>query len=125
MGITGRRRDVEKERHWRRVIREAAGSGMSIREFCRRQRVKESQFYWWQRRLKQRPEAARATGTRARPVGGAGWKASFALVSEQPGEPSTIGIELVLANGRRLRIGHGVDERTLRTVLAVVERERC
>jgi hypothetical protein len=25
---------------------------MSIREFCRQRRVKESQFYWWQRKLK-------------------------------------------------------------------------
>jgi hypothetical protein len=25
---------------------------MSIREFCRQRRLKESQFYWWQRKLK-------------------------------------------------------------------------
>ena len=40
--------DVEKQRYWRRTIGDAARSGMSIREFCRQRRVKESQFYWWQ-----------------------------------------------------------------------------
>ena len=30
----GKRRDVEKERCWRKVIREAARSGVSIRQFC-------------------------------------------------------------------------------------------
>jgi hypothetical protein len=48
--------------------------------------------------------------------------ASFAVVSEEPGG-SDAGIELVLARGRRLRIARGVDEATLRAVLAVVEPE--
>ncbi|MGA2630899.1 MAG: hypothetical protein ABSG54_11880 [Terriglobia bacterium] len=35
-------RDVEKERYWQKIIREAVRSGMSIREFCRQRRLKES-----------------------------------------------------------------------------------
>jgi transposase-like protein len=54
------KRDVEKERYWQKIIREAVRSGMSIREFCRQRRLKESQFYWWQRRLK----AGRGEGMR-------------------------------------------------------------
>jgi hypothetical protein len=45
-----------------------------------------------------------------------------ALVSETPGELDA-GIELVLADGRRVRIRRGVDEQTLRTVLAAVGSE--
>jgi hypothetical protein len=44
--------DVEKQRYWQRTIGDAARSGMSIWEFCRQRHVKESQFYWWQRKLK-------------------------------------------------------------------------
>jgi len=29
-----KRRDVDKERYWRKVIGEAARSGVSIRQFC-------------------------------------------------------------------------------------------
>ena len=47
-------RDIEKERHWAKVIREAARSGKSVREFCRQRKLKESQFYWWQKKLRER-----------------------------------------------------------------------
>jgi len=47
-----RNHDVEKQRYRQRTIGDAARSGMSFRESCRQRRVKESQFYWWQRKLK-------------------------------------------------------------------------
>ena len=112
-------RDVEKERYWQKIIPEAVRSGISIREFCRQRRLKESQFYWWQRRLK----AGRGEGVRRR-TGGQGGAASFALVSDEAGATDA-GIELVLGEGRRLRIRRGVDEATLRAVLAALESPRC
>ncbi len=111
--------DAEKTRYWQRTISEAARSGMSIREFCRRRRLRESQFYWWQRKLK----AGRDAGTVRRPNVN-GNQATFALVSDEPGA-SDVGIELVLGDGRRLRIRQGVDETTLRSVLAALEQPRC
>jgi transposase len=113
------KRDVEKERYWQKIIPEAVRSGMSIRAFCRQRRLKESQFYWWQRRLK----AGRGEGTQRKPaVQGGG--ASFALVSDEAGATDA-GIELVLGDGRRLRIRPGVEEATLRVVLAALEPPRC
>ena len=93
--------DAEKARYWQRTISEAARSGMSIREFCRQRRLKESQFYWWQRQLQGRSEGA---GRRRPSVNGQA--ASFALVSEEAGATDA-GIELVLGGGRRLRIRQG------------------
>ena len=117
------RGDIEKQNRWNRLIREAARSGNSIREFCRRRGIKESQFYWWQRRLK---DVRKARGLKHRDRDGAAisGQATFALVSDPPGELEA-GIELVLGNGSRLRIGKGVDEETLRTVLAAIEGEKC
>ena len=113
------RGDAAKAGYWQRTLREAARSGMSIREFCRRRRLKESQFYWWQRRLR----LGRREGARSAP-GVNGQAASFALVSEEAGATDA-GIELMLSGGRRLRITKGVDEETLRTVLAALEPARC
>ena len=113
-----KKHDVEKARHWQAVIRDAARSGMSTRAFCRRRKLKESQFYWWQRRLRERRppvSTPRESGNGA---------ASFALVSDGPGGTDA-GIELLLGDGRRLRIGRGVDEATLRSVLAAVQGEGC
>jgi hypothetical protein len=110
--------DVQKTRYWQAVIRDAARSGMSTRAFCRQRKLKECQFYWWQRRLKEkRPPVST-------PPGPAHGPASFALVSEEAGAADA-GIELVLAGGRKLRIRRGVDEATLRSVLAVLEAEGC
>jgi hypothetical protein len=117
--VSGNKQDVEKARFWQATIREATRSGISIREFCRRRKLKECQFYWWQRRLSMTRRTA-ANG-RKRQSGG---PASFALVSEESGA-NNAGIELVLAGGRRLRIARGVDEATLRAVLAAVEPAGC
>jgi len=111
--------DAKKARHWQELLGEAARSGISIREFCRRRRLKESQFYWWQRRIRM----SRREGGGTRP-GVNGQSASFALVSEQAG-PIDAGVELVLNGGQRLRITKGVDEETLRTVLAALEPAGC
>jgi hypothetical protein len=48
-------RDGEKARYWQRVMG-VVRSGMSIREFCQKRRLRESQFYWWRRELKARRE---------------------------------------------------------------------
>ncbi|MGO8789484.1 MAG: IS66 family insertion sequence element accessory protein TnpA [Terriglobia bacterium] len=46
------KRDREKARYWQKAIREVVRSRTSIREFCRQCGLKESRFYWWQRKLK-------------------------------------------------------------------------
>ena len=80
-----RSQDLERAQSWRKIIREASRRGLSIREFCRRRRLKERQFYVWQRRLKE---------ARTEKITGHG-QPTFALVSEEPGELAS-GIELVL-----------------------------
>jgi len=117
---SSKRRDVEKERYWQKIVRDAARSGLSVREYCRRHELKESQFHWWQRKLKDRRQTRGLQGHGGR----GGGEASFALVSDGSTDLDA-GIELVLGNGRRLRIGKGVDEQTLRTVLAAMGTEGC
>jgi transposase-like protein len=101
------------------LIAEAARSGTSIREFCRQRHVTEPQFYAWRARLNGKAQgAARRRALRTAKA------ATFALVSDAPGSLDA-GIELVLADGRRVRINRGVDEATLRTVLSAVGSAPC
>lgn len=115
----GRRADEAKREQWRKLIAEAARSGRSIREFCRQRRVTEPQFYAWRARLN-----GKAHGVARRRALRAERAATFALVSDAPGALDA-GIELVLADGRRVRISRGVDEATLRTVLCAVGPAPC
>ena len=119
-----KRRDVEKEKYWRGVIREGARSGLSIREFCRQKRIKGSQFYAWRRELKYRDEQKKIQKL-ARSKSPSQKGATFALVTDGSEGLESAGIELVLRDGRRVRIGRGVDRETLANVLDVLERERC
>ncbi len=115
--MVAKKHDVEKARYWERMFREAARSRVSIREFCRQRKLEKSQFYWWRRRLEDlRHQRTRQAANRER--------TSFALVSEDQ-QATDAGIELVLGDGRRLRISRGVDEATLRAVLAAVGSEGC
>ena len=117
--MVGRRAGTGKREQWRKLIAEAARSGTSIREYCRQRRVTEPQFYAWRSRLN-----GKVHGAARRRALTAAKAATFALVSDAPGELDA-SIELVLADGRRVRIRRGVDEATLRTVLAAVGSSPC
>ncbi len=118
--MRGRRADEGTREQWRKLVAEAAHSGRSIRAFCRERGVTEGQFYGWRTRLNGKtPRAAkrRALSAATGPT--------FALVSDRAARLEHAGLELVLGDGRRLRIGPGVDAAMLRTVLAVLEPGRC
>jgi len=54
-------RDPELERQWRERIARWQASGLTVREFCRRQGLLETSFYYWKRELRKRDAAASAT----------------------------------------------------------------
>jgi transposase-like protein len=49
----------EKEQFWRLVLEEQARSGLSAREFCRREAVSEPSFYAWRRKIGERDSESR------------------------------------------------------------------
>ena len=118
--MRGQRADERTRAQWQKLIAEAVRSGRSIRAFCQERGITEGQFYAWRRRL-----TGRVQGAAQRRAQAAGPGATFALVQEAGANPEAAGVELVWADGRRLRIGPGADAATLRTVLAVLEPERC
>jgi len=118
--MRGQRADETTQAQWRKLIAEAVRSGRSIRAFCQARGVTEGQFYAWRRRLHGKAEGAAQQRAHAAVMG-----ATFALVREEGARPEPAGVELVWEDGRRLRIGPGVDAATLRTVLAVLEPPRC
>jgi hypothetical protein len=77
-----------------------------VKQFCQELGIGEHLFYYWRKRVREQQQPMR-----------------FALVERGPAHSKpgdNAFLELVLANGERLRIGAGVDASTLRTVLAVV-----
>lgn len=52
--MANRRRDPAKEVWWREMLARQAASGLSVRAFCKRQRLAESAFYLWRRTIRKR-----------------------------------------------------------------------
>ncbi|MCO6045265.1 hypothetical protein NG895_15240 [Aeoliella sp. ICT_H6.2] len=52
-----KQRDPAKEGYWRKVLGRFAASGLSVREFCKREQLTESAFYAWRRTIDEREEA--------------------------------------------------------------------
>jgi hypothetical protein len=107
----GRARDEQKERQWRRWIAEWQASGLSGRAFCQRRDLTIASFYAW-RRVLQRRDAERAAFVPVQVVADA--------VPTQ-----TCALEVVLTDGRTVRVAPGFDAATLRQLLAVLEGRPC
>ena len=101
-------RDLGREAHWQRVLARWEGSGLSARAFCRAEGVSEPSFYGWRRKLDQADHKKPAF----LPVH---------VVTEEAKQPATRDIEIVLANGRCLRVGPGFDPHTLVTLVDLLE----
>jgi transposase len=102
-----KQRDERKEQQWRRWLRLWRASGLSVRAFCARHGLSEPSFYAWRRVLQQR----------------AAEPAPFVAVQvvAEPASASASALEVVLAQGRTVRVAPGFDPATLRQVVRVLE----
>jgi transposase len=125
----GKRRDPAREKHWRRTIRDQQRSGLTVRDFCLREGLKDWTFRWWRQELvrRDRQTSAAFTGeletepTEGTPAFVPVRVVDLELVSSQPAPP----IEIVLTTGPVVRVPSGFDLSTLGQVLAVLEGRPC
>lgn len=107
----GRARDERKEQQWRLWIGEWRASGLSVRAFCDRRGLAIPTFYAWRRTLERR----------------AAQKAAFVpvqVVTDAAPAPASA-LEVVLTDGRTVRVTPGFDAATLQQLLAVLEGRPC
>src|SRR5262249_4110923 len=107
----GRMPDEQKERLWRRWIAQWQTSGLSVRDFCAHHGLATPSFYAWRRTLQQRANATPAV------------VAVQVVADPAPALVSTL--EVVLNDGRTVRVAPGCDAATLRQLLAVSEGRPC
>ncbi len=116
-----RRGDPQRRRHWEEIMRRWREGGQTVRAFCHAENLRESAFYFWRRELTQRrrrnpkPAAAVANTPAFLPVH---------LVKPSASE-AACGVEIVLEQGRTVRVQANFDRQTLADVLAVLEARPC
>jgi hypothetical protein len=105
---------------WRELIRRQAAGGLSVAEFCRRDRVPASSLFAWRRKLGLSPPTAPAfveAVVAARPDS-PGFRPRQAA-KEAAREAGVF--EIRLRGGRRVRVGRGFDRPLLVEVVAALE----
>ena len=106
---------------WRKLVSEQGRSGQSVAAFCRERGLCAPHFFAWKKRLR---EAAGPKFVEVKLVP-AGWGQGGA--AREPRAPSVLRpagdsrVEVLLKNGRSLRVGPGFDAELVRALVAVVE----
>lgn len=109
-------RDADKEAFWRLALGEQRDGGLSVRAFCAREGLTQSNFYAWRRRLARREVESPAAEGLPR----------FVEVTppEPPGVPPVVTgddvpspLELVLPRGVVVRVPDRFDAKVLRRVV--------
>jgi hypothetical protein len=118
----GSKRNHRKEQFWRRLLRDWRRSELTIRDFCFEHHVSESSFFAWRRIIAERDQE----GASSQPSNGrqhsphANHEPSFVPVRVLS-LPGFATLEVVLGQGRVVRVPAGFDAATLRQLLAILE----
>jgi hypothetical protein len=121
-------RDSAKERCWRRLFRLWRRSGLTGRDFCAKHGLSEPSFYAWRREIGRRDQEAASRPKAKRACvhakhGGSG--PAFVQMRIDGAASARAAVEVVVANGRILRVGPGFDADVLRQVLRLLEEPLC
>jgi transposase-like protein len=108
-GAAGRRRFSDEDK--RRIVDEASQPGLSVSQTARRYGIAVRVLFRWKEALKPQPAFASVQVTDTIPI------------VESPTSPSTPGIEVELASGRRVRFERDADPETVRRLVAMLEGE--
>jgi hypothetical protein len=134
------RGDSERSRQWQAVMEQWQKSGQSVREYCHIQGLKESAFYFWRRELARRssevdqrqPMGKASSGKKSSAPRGRRSRdqhvdAHFLPVQIVPGSEQLVagGVEIMVGDGRVVRVQPGFDRQVLAEVLGVLEVRPC
>ena len=117
--MANHQRNPAKEQFWRQALARQRASGLSIRAFCEREGLSEASYYQWRRELARR-DRPRHQAPRPRRA-----FVPVRIIPDADTSPTRGMIEIVLASGRRIRVGEGFSRPTLAEVVAVLEAKGC
>jgi hypothetical protein len=93
------------EREAASALAAARASGLSLRQFARRNGFDPQRLYWWQRRLQEPPPGA----------------APAFIEVERDAAASRVGMEVVLRSGRVVRVPPSFDPGAVRRLVELLE----
>lgn len=117
--MANKNRSGEREAFWRDVVKRFGSSGLSVRAFCRREKLQESAFYFWRRTLADRDGK---TPTKRRPTSKRAANSVFLPVTIRRDALSpTSGLSLELPGGGVLRFSEAMPVERIAEVIRALE----
>ena len=116
-----RKKNTEKELHWRQMVDRQAGSGLSIRQFCEKEGISLPSFYAWRKRLVECQPNGRRTRKPRRRRDEIGNGREFIPLRLRD---SASALEVIHPLGYQVRVTGDVNLTTLRQVLQVLDERR-
>lgn len=101
--MANRNRDAGREQAWRRLLAKHGKSGLSVRAFCRREKLSEPSFYAWRGTIRERDAVEHLPTRRTSPSPG---PAFLPVAIRDLAPESTIVIEL--RGGHVLRLPESI-----------------
>jgi len=121
-------RDLRKERLWRQRLACWLRSGLTGRDFCRREHLQEGSFYSWKRVIAERDRELTdpATPTRKRRRASSVCPSPSTSTDFVPVRVvATPILEVVVGTGQTVRVPPGFDAAHLRAVVTALEAKSC
>ena len=106
--------DTDQQQFWQMVIETWQSSGLSVRQFCKKESLSEPSFYSWRKKL---------TGDNSEQDNQHESEPSAFIEVAIP-KNNSAAIELLLSCGSILKIPVGVDDKTLTTVVSVLHQTK-
>ncbi len=106
--MTQRERSKQARRKWQKLISEQGRSGQTVAAFCRVRKLCVPHFFWWKKRLRV-------------PAPAEFLEVKLAAAAPAACAVGDARVEVVLRNGRRLRVGPGFDRELVGTLATVLE----
>ena len=108
--MTRRERSRKARRKWQELVSAQGQSGQSVATFCRERQLRPSHFYWWKKQLQASPAPKFV-------------EVKWATAAPSPTLAGDQRVDVLLRNGRTLRVAPGFDADLLRSLLRVLESE--
>lgn len=120
-----RARDAGKEAQWRATLAAWDRSNLNVREFCRREKIREAQFYAWRRQIQLRDRENSIAPRTARPSKNNGSNPFVPLnvVAEKAitGKEASSSLEIFLPSGARIIVKPGSPIQVVAQLLREIE----
>ena len=109
---------------WQEHLRAWSESGLTQVAYCRQHQLSRAAFGWWKRQLRGKPRVRKGRTAAKQPQRDRQTAVQFVEVQRGPdictgGSPAVY--EVLLSQGRAIRIGHDFDPDVLRRLIATVE----